>query len=118
VTEAFDVGNSIKKVLEEESSIKKATLSFLGIALTHFSQRYPSISAPISSSGKTTTDSSTSTSNIEDQAAIVMTQTRHGSSAFFAIDMMRLRPSDFEINESFDTRSKQVRVVINDSEFL
>jgi len=118
VTEAFDVGNFIKKVLEEESSIKKATLSFLGIALTHFSQRYPSISAPISSSGKTTTDSSTSTSNIEDQAAIVMTQTRHGSSAFFAIDMMRLRPSDFEINESFDTRSKQVRVVINDSEYL
>lgn len=120
VTEALDVGDAIRKVMEEESSNRKVALAFLGIVLTHFSQRYPSTSAPITSSGKTSaaeSDSKSSTiSDAKDHAAMIMTRTSLGSSAFFAIDMMRLRPRDFEVNESFHTRSQRVKLVVNDND--
>ena len=120
VTEALDVGDSIRKVMEEESSNRKVALSFLGIVLTHFSQRYPSTSSPITSSGKPSaaeSDSKSSTiSDATDHAAVIMTRTSLGSSAFFAIDMMRLRPRDFEVNESFHKRSQRVRLVVNDND--
>jgi len=120
VTEALDVGDSIRKVMEEESSNRKVELSFLGIVLTHFSQRYPSTSSPITSSGKPSaaeSDSKSSTiSDATDHAAMIMTRTSLGSSAFFAIDMMRLRPRDFEVNESFHARSQRVRLVVNDND--
>jgi ribonuclease BN (tRNA processing enzyme) len=119
VSEAFNVGEDIRKALDEESTTHKQTLTLLGIVLTHFSQRYPSsLTTNIGmNTTKTSLDIGTCTISPvhQESSEAIITQTRSGC-AFFAIDMMRLCPSDFLINDFFRKRLVDLKVIKNNNE--